>query len=1175
MEEVQYKLEQIKKKREWLDRQFNRRFILSPVEEIAETKWFKQSDTPIFFDIDKKMFTSDLPDGKHAYLSYYEKNTNFSMSPSETVLRLNGGQNYTFTLQGEKDRKIGITLVVIQYSNEQKIITSTLSLNESKKVYISPETDNVRVGLKITGKGSFRIQTIRIDDILLFDLNNNSRDKYKLIEGTQWYIPNTSDIEYYKFTSTFSVNLEEGKYAYLPYKEGNVNFSDAPSNPIDIKDRDLFVIFEGEKNSSVDVRLFLIFYKQNKKSEVVQLNLNSRRRIQLSEEIDKMRIAIRVSGMGNFSLSTVAISGVGYWLPISFRNPRTDMPKYNISFKIDKPLLFGLGRENKILYHPYQDIFESKLVGKQFVYLPCFENIGVNEPPRNSLLTPKPKHYYEFFVDAEIFGDAKLTLFVVGFKNDKRIELHQIPFNQRTTIEFNEAVNKVKAFIRVSGKGYFRSIYLGIDENPFEVTNSLDLDLNCTQWFQSGKYLMMSNDGESLIIKSNIPDGKKVYMSYKEKNNNFSIPPLIKMMPVRDHANYEILIKAVVDEELEIIPMLIGYAGKTKVQVTQLKLNSLNVIKFDSDVTDFRIAIRIAGTGQLRLESFSIQEIPAVQSKTFRDWVSEQELAILKIVPPKPLKKLKMAVIFDEFTKAAFQEECELITFSPENWFETLSVNKPDLLMVESAWQGNGGSWNKSVGYYGEENLKPLLSLLKWCNENNIPTVFWNKEDPVHFDRFIETAKKFDYIFTTDENMIPKYVEHAGHTNVFVLPFAAQPKIHNPIKIVEKRENKACFAGSYYRHHEERTRDMDRIFDCAAKYGLEIFDRNYEKTRKGLMPNHRFPERFEPYIKGSLKYYEIDKAYKGYSVMINVNTVKHSPTMFSRRVFEGLACGTPIVSTYAEGIKNIFGDLVYISEDEHDIDQAFNTLLNDNKVYRKKSMLGIREVLSKHTYTHRLKYIVDKVGLNFKHTYSKVTVIAFAKNKEEFFQTLEQFNRQEYKNKELFVLIDIFDGYLELFNKYNTESVKTFIRSYMHKYQNILEWIDSPYITYFSNNDYYGRNYLLDLMLCTTFTDSDFIGKGAYFYYDYKTKSINEYNTDAEYSFVPSLMSSRSIMKTEVFSNESLKDFLLKLENNYDLGQYLKYGKTMFSNDKYNYLADVYSKYKPDAVSNIIQQIEI
>ena len=124
------------------------------------------------------------------------------------------------------------------------------------------------------------------------------------------------------------------------------------------------------------------------------------------------------------------------------------------------------------------------------------------------------------------------------------------------------------------------------------------------------------------------------------------------------------------------------------------------------------------------------------------------------------------------------------------------------------------------------------------------------------------------------------------------------------------------------------------------------------------MPNHRFPERYDQHIKGSLKYYEIDKAYKGYKVMINVNTVKYSPTMFSRRVFEGLACGTPIVSTYAQGIENMFGELVYISEKEEEIDEAFRSLLRNENEYRQKSMLGIREVLSKHTYAHRLSTLL-------------------------------------------------------------------------------------------------------------------------------------------------------------------------------------------------------------------------
>jgi len=55
---------------------------------------------------------------------------------------------------------------------------------------------------------------------------------------------------------------------------------------------------------------------------------------------------------------------------------------------------------------------------------------------------------------------------------------------------------------------------------------------------------------------------------------------------------------------------------------------------------------------------------------------------------------------------------------------------------------------------------------------------------------------------------------------------------------------------------------MDRLLDAAAKVGLDIYDRNYLKNLKGLMPNHQFPDRFQPFIKGNLKYYEIDKAIK-------------------------------------------------------------------------------------------------------------------------------------------------------------------------------------------------------------------------------------------------------------------------------------------------------------------------
>ena len=114
----------------------------------------------------------------------------------------------------------------------------------------------------------------------------------------------------------------------------------------------------------------------------------------------------------------------------------------------------------------------------------------------------------------------------------------------------------------------------------------------------------------------------------------------------------------------------------------------------------------------------------------------------------------------DEMSAACFEPECELIGFGAEDWQETLAERQPHLLLVESCWQGNSGSWQYQVATYEHPDyagLPNLKALVEWCREREIPTVFWNKEDPFHFDRFSEAAVLFDHVLTTDRNCIPRY----------------------------------------------------------------------------------------------------------------------------------------------------------------------------------------------------------------------------------------------------------------------------------------------------------------------------------------------------------------------------------------------------------------------------------
>ena len=146
----------------------------------------------------------------------------------------------------------------------------------------------------------------------------------------------------------------------------------------------------------------------------------------------------------------------------------------------------------------------------------------------------------------------------------------------------------------------------------------------------------------------------------------------------------------------------------------------------------------------------------------------------------------------DEFTFGSFQPECILHQLTPSNWRAELEVSGPDVLFIESAWRGKDELWGSKVGHTSGE----MQAIVAWCRTRNIPTVFWNKEDPIHFETFLSTAKLFDYVFTTDIDCIHRYKAALGHDRVYLLPFACQPAINNPVETYQ-RKDAFCFAGAY------------------------------------------------------------------------------------------------------------------------------------------------------------------------------------------------------------------------------------------------------------------------------------------------------------------------------------------------------------------------------------------
>ena len=321
-----------------------------------------------------------------------------------------------------------------------------------------------------------------------------------------------------------------------------------------------------------------------------------------------------------------------------------------------------------------------------------------------------------------------------------------------------------------------------------------------------------------------------------------------------------------------------------------------------------------------------------------------------------------VAAILDTFSEYCLRYEANLVLLTREGWRDQMEQSQPSFLLVESAWRGNDGEWSNLITRYEPLKDNPLRELLRYCREREIPTVFWNKEDPPNFDEFIDAAKAFDFVFTTDADCLPVYRDVLKHDRVYVLPFAAQPRLHNPCHEVNWPRHRVSFAGSWVGHrYPERARDLQALLDAALPFGLHIFDRNLGRGDLGVRSSsNRFPAHYQDAIRGRLIYEEMLAAYRCYDVMLNANSVTESPTMFSRRVFESLACGTPVVSTESAGMREMLGNHVRVARSVAEATEHLQELLRDEEARAQESHLAYRYVHENHTYRHRMDEVLRR-----------------------------------------------------------------------------------------------------------------------------------------------------------------------------------------------------------------------
>lgn len=541
----------------------------------------------------------------------------------------------------------------------------------------------------------------------------------------------------------------------------------------------------------------------------------------------------------------------------------------------------------------------------------------------------------------------------------------------------------------------------------------------------------------------------------------------------------------------------------------------------------------------------------------------------------KLFSQVHVATILDDFSWHCWSPVFSATPITPSNWKQIFQSNGVDFLFVESAHAGSGGTWRSRLNR--SDAVDPaLIEILSWCKEHNVPTVFWNKEDPAHFDDFISTASLFDYIFTTDSDMVERYREIAPGSVVGVMPFAAQPAIHNPARnqpnmpgIRDKRWQRGdiAFAGTYFNHkYPERRQQLDLLLEAAAtaasKNGFNfcIFSRlgNVDKR-------YRFPKQMRRYIVGSLPPERMLSANKEHKVFLNVNSVVTSPSMCARRLFELPTSGAAVVTTPSPATANFFSpDTLAEVKSVEEAAATITTLINSPEYREKMVHRAQRTIWNKHCYRHRAEQLFAAIGLQLPSQSSGlVSVICSSNRPDNMPHLLGQFARQSIEGRELILIThgyelkqaQLHELCLDLGIDPSTvtklEAPQTWSLGIC--LNAAISQASGDFIAKFDDDDYYLPHYLEDMRNAVMYSGADLVGKQAAYAYVEGSNALVLRRPDQEHlwtNFVagPTLFGPRETFEQHPFEDRTTG------EDTAFLKSILAANGHIYSTDRFNFI---------------------
>lgn len=260
------------------------------------------------------------------------------------------------------------------------------------------------------------------------------------------------------------------------------------------------------------------------------------------------------------------------------------------------------------------------------------------------------------------------------------------------------------------------------------------------------------------------------------------------------------------------------------------------------------------------------------------------------------------------------------------------------------------------------EALKPDLMLtifgfdlssesLELLRRNGIPRVCWWLNDPFQFQRSLNKADYYDYIFTNSIGSIADY-KKAGIKNAFWLPTACDPDVHKRMPPVAAYRSEICFAGDWSQLREEWCTELAKNFD------VRVFGPWKKKLKQSSLLWNRVSD-------GFFTPTQMAEMFSSAKIVFNLHSWygkwDHGT---NPRLFEAAGCGACQVVDWKQDIPALFDVdremVIFNTADELNV--KVNELLSDDAWRDALSINAQQRALSEHTYLHRMETLIRIVG---------------------------------------------------------------------------------------------------------------------------------------------------------------------------------------------------------------------